>query len=208
LNLKVVSEVVDPTFRFMTVDWDGRIRMDPSSCYAMQRLIGLKDRFDVAFACDTAHDRHGIVTRSAGLMPPGHYLDVATFYMLQHRSDWNKANWGASLVRRDGSVWTTERDGIVPALLSAEITACTGRDPGEIHRELAREFGQPLYDCAQTQAAVEHLGILAQFTPKQVEDIFKIYAQGRSGAGHLRRILSKAQLIIDAALAASRSHGR
>jgi len=208
LNLKVVSEVVDPTFRFMTVDWDGRIRMDPSSCYAMQRLIGLKDRFDVAFACDTAHDRHGIVTRSAGLMPPGHYLDVATFYMLQHRSDWNKANWGASLVRRDGSVWTTERDGIVPALLSAEITACTGRDPGEIHRELAREFGQSLYDCAQTQAAVEHLGILAQFTPKQVEDIFKIYAQGRSGAGHLRRILSKAQLIIDAALAASRGHGR
>lgn len=202
LNLKIVSKVVDPTFRFMTVDWDGRIRMDPYSCYAMQRLIGMKDSFDVAFACDTAHDRHGIVTRSAGLMPPGHYLDVSTFYMLQHRSGWNKANWGASLVRRDGSVWSTETDGIVPARLSAEITACTGRDPGELHRELVRQFGEPLYDCAQTQAAVEHMGILAQFTPKQVADIFKIYAQGPSGAGHLRRTLSKAQLIIDAALAA------
>jgi phosphoglucomutase len=200
LNLKVVSEVVDPTFRFMTVDWDGKIRMDPSSRYAMQRLIGLKDRFDVAFACDTAHDRHGIVTRRAGLMPPGHYLDVATFYLLQHRSGWNKATLDASLVRRDGSVWSTERDGIVPALLSAEITACTGRDPGEIHQELLREFGEPAYDCAHTRTAGEQPGILAQFTPKQVDDIFKIYAQGVSGAGPLRRVLSKVQLIIDAAL--------
>jgi phosphoglucomutase len=200
LNLKVVSEVVDPTFRFMTVDWDGKIRMDPCSSYAMQRLIGLKDRFDVAFACDTAHDRHGIVTPTAGLMPAGHYLDVATFYLLQHRSGWNKAKLDASLVRRDGSVWSTERDGIVPALLSAEIIACTGRDPGEIHQELVREFGQPAYDCAQTDATGEHRGILAQFTPHQVDDIFKIYAQGLSGASQLRRVLTKAQLIIDAAL--------
>jgi phosphoglucomutase len=170
----------------MTVDWDGKIRMDPCSSYAMQRLIGLKDRFDVAFACDTAHDRHGIVTPTAGLMPAGHYLDVATFYLLQHRSGWNKAKLDASLVRRDGSVWSTERDGIVPALLSAEIIACTGR--------------QPAYDCAQTDATGEHRGILAQFTPHQVDDIFKIYAQGLSGASQLRRVLTKAQRIIDAAL--------
>ena len=91
LNLTVVNEVVDPTFRFMTVDWDGRIRMDPSSPYAMQRLIGLKDRFDIAFACDTDHDRHGIVTRSAGLLPPNHYLSVAIFYLFQHRPQWSTA---------------------------------------------------------------------------------------------------------------------
>jgi len=90
LNLTVVNESVDPTFRFMTVDWDGQIRMDPSSPYAMQRLIGLKDRFEIAFACDTDHDRHGIVTRSAGLLPPNHYLSVAIFYLFQHRPNWRK----------------------------------------------------------------------------------------------------------------------
>ncbi|MHB8167496.1 MAG: phosphohexomutase domain-containing protein, partial [Sulfuricella sp.] len=195
LNLTVVNEAVDPTFRFMTVDWDGQIRMDPSSSYAMQSLIGLKDRFDIAFACDTDHDRHGIVTRNAGLLPPNHYLAVAIFYLFQHRPKWSKDaavgktvvssqmidrvtaklgrklyevpvgfKWfvdglldgslgfggeesaGASFVRLDGSVWTTDKDGIVPALLSAEITARMGRDPGEIYRELAREFGEPVYD--------------------------------------------------------------
>ena len=190
LNLTVVNETVDPTFRFMTVDWDGRIRMDPSSPYAMQRLIGLKDRFDVAFACDTDHDRHGIVTRNAGLLPPNHYLSVAIFYLFQHRPQWSKSaavgktlvssrmidrvaaklgrrlyevpvgfKWfvdglldgslgfggeesaGASFLRMDGKVWTTDKDGIVAALLAAEITARMGRDPGEIYLELTREFG-------------------------------------------------------------------
>ena len=166
LNLTVVNEAIDPTFRFMTVDWDGQIRMDPSSPYAMQRLIGLKDRFEIAFACDTDHDRHGIVTKSAGLLPPNHYLAVAIFYLFQHRPKWRKEaavgktvvssqmidrvtaklgrklyevpvgfKWfvdgllagslgfggeesaGASFVRLDGSVWTTDKDGIVPALL-------------------------------------------------------------------------------------------
>ena len=164
LNLTLVNEVVDPTFRFMTVDWDGQIRMDPSSPYAMQSLIGLKDHFDIAFACDTDHDRHGIVTRKAGLLPPNHYLSVAINYLFQHRPKWNKQaavgktvvssqmidrvtarlgrklyetpvgfKWfaaglldgslgfggeesaGASFLRRDGSVWTTDKDGIVPA---------------------------------------------------------------------------------------------
>ncbi|MGB5079596.1 MAG: alpha-D-glucose phosphate-specific phosphoglucomutase, partial [Burkholderiales bacterium] len=183
LELSVVNEAVDPTFRFMTVDWDGRIRMDPSSPYAMQSLIGLKDRYDVAFACDTDHDRHGIVTRSAGLLPPNHYLAVAVHYLFQNRPKWDRQaavgktavssqmidrvaarlgrtlyevpvgfKWfvggllegslgfageesaGASFLRLDGSVWTTDKDGIVPALLSAEITARLGRDPGEIYR--------------------------------------------------------------------------
>jgi phosphoglucomutase len=184
LNLTVVNEAVDPTFRFMTVDWDGQIRMDPSSPYAMQRLIGLKDRFEIAFACDTDHDRHGIVTKSAGLLPPNHYLAVAILYLFQHRPKWRKEaavgktvvssqmidrvtaklgrklyevpvgfKWfvdglldgslsfggeesaGASFVRLDGSVWTTDKDGIVPALLAAEITARMDRDPGEIYRD-------------------------------------------------------------------------
>ena len=204
LNLTVVNEAVDPTFRFMTVDWDGQIRMDPSSPYAMQRLIGLKDRFDIAFACDTDHDRHGIVTRSAGLLPPNHYLSVAIFYLFQHRPKWRKEaavgktvvssqmidrvtaklgrklyevpvgfKWfvdglldgslgfggeesaGASFVRLDGSVWTTDKDGIVPALLAAEITARMGRDPGEIYRELTREFGEPVYDRVEAPATPE-----------------------------------------------------
>ena len=204
LNLTVVNEAVDPTFRFMTVDWDGQIRMDPSSPYAMQRLIGLKDRFDIAFACDTDHDRHGIVTRSAGLLPPNHYLAVAIFYLFQHRPNWSKEaavgktvvssqmidrvtaklgrklyevpvgfKWfvdglldgslgfggeesaGASFVRLDGSVWTTDKDGIVPALLAAEITARMGRDPGEIYRELTREFGEPVYDRVEAPATPE-----------------------------------------------------
>jgi phosphoglucomutase len=219
LNLTVVNPVVDPTFRFMTVDWDGKIRMDPSSPYAMEGLIGLKDRFDVAFACDTDHDRHGIVTRSAGLLPPNHYLSVAIFYLFQHRSKWSKTaavgktlvssqmidrvtaklgrklyevpvgfKWfveglldgslgfggeesaGASFSRLDGSVWTTDKDGIVPALLSAEITARMGRDPGEIYRELTREFGEPIYDRVEAPATSEQKRQLADLSPQQVKD--------------------------------------
>jgi len=217
LNLTVVNEVVDPTFRFMTVDWDGRIRMDPSSSYAMQSLIGLKDRFDIAFACDTDHDRHGIVTRNAGLLPPNHYLSAAIFYLFRHRPKWGKDaavgktvvssrmidrvaaklgrklyevpvgfKWfvdglldgslgfggeesaGASFIRVDGSVWTTDKDGIVPALLSAEITARLGRDPGEIYRELAREFGEPVYDRVEAPATPEQKQMLAQLSPQRI----------------------------------------
>jgi phosphoglucomutase len=216
LNLTVVNEAVDPTFRFMTVDWDGQIRMDPSSPYAMERLIGLKDQFEVAFACDTDHDRHGVVTRSAGLLPPNHYLSVAIFYLFQHRPKWRKEaavgktvvstqmidqvaaklgrklcevpvgfKWfvdglldgslgfggeesaGASFVRLDGSVWTTDKDGIIPALLAAEITARMGRDPGEIYRELAREFGEPVYDRVEAPATPDQKKLLAKLSPGQ-----------------------------------------
>jgi phosphoglucomutase len=218
LNLTVVNEAVDPTFRFMTVDWDGQIRMDPSSPYAMQRLIGMKDRFDLAFACDTDHDRHGIVTRSAGLLPPNHYLSVAIYYLFQHRPKWRKGaaigktvvssqmidrvteklgrklyevpvgfKWfvegllngslgfggeesaGASFVRRDGSVWTTDKDGIVPALLAAEITARMDRDPGEIYHELTREFGEQVYDRVEAPATPEQKELLAKLSPEQVK---------------------------------------
>jgi phosphoglucomutase len=217
LDLTVVNEAVDPTFRFMTVDWDGRIRMDPSSPYAMQSLIGLKDRFDIAFACDTDHDRHGIVTRNAGLLPPNHYLAVAIFYLFQHRPTWRKDaavgktvvssqmidrvaaklgrtlyevpvgfKWfvdglldgslgfggeesaGASFLRLDGSVWTTDKDGMVPALLAAEITARMGRDPGEIYRELTREFGEPAYDRVEAPASPQQKQQLAQLSPQQI----------------------------------------
>jgi len=201
----------------MTVDWDGRIRMDPSSPYAMQRLISLKDRFDIAFACDTDHDRHGVVTRSAGLLQPNHYLSVAIDYLFQHRPGWRQDaavgktlvssqmidrvtarlgrklyevpvgfKWfveglldgslgfggeesaGASFLRRDGTVWVTDKDGIVPALLSAEITARMGRDPGEIYRELAREFGEPVYDRIDAPATPEQKKALERLSPEQV----------------------------------------
>ena len=217
LNLKVVNQVVDPTFRFMTVDWDGQIRMDPSSPYAMQRLIGMKDRFDLAFACDTDHDRHGIVTRSAGLLPPNHYLSVAVFYLFQHRPKWHAGaavgktvvtsqmidriaghlrrkiyetpvgfKWfvdglldgslgfggeesaGASFVRLDGNVWTTDKDGIVPALLAAEITARIGHDPGEIYRELTSKFGEPCFDRVEAAATPEQKDLLRRLSPDQV----------------------------------------
>jgi len=217
LNLTVLNEVVDPTFRFMTVDWDGQIRMDPSSAYAMQSLIDLRNRFSIAFACDTDHDRHGIVTRSAGLLPPNHYLSVAILYLFQHRTKWSKDaavgktlvssqmidrvtaklgrklyevpvgfKWfvdglldgslgfggeesaGATFIRLDGSVWTTDKDGIVPALLSAEITARMGRDPGEIYRELIREFGEPVYDRVEAPATPEQKQMLAQPSPQQI----------------------------------------
>lgn len=217
LNLTVVNDTVDPTFRFMTVDWDGRIRMDPSSPYAMQGLIDLKDRFDIAFGCDTDHDRHGIITCNAGLLPPNHYLSVAISYLFQHRSKWNRAaavgktvvssqmidritaklgrqlyevpvgfKWfvgglqdgslgfggeesaGASFSRLDGSVWTTDKDGIVPALLSAEITARMGRDPGELYRELAREFGEPVYHRVEAPATTAQKQRLVQLSPQQI----------------------------------------
>jgi phosphoglucomutase len=218
LNLTVVNQAVDPTFRFMTVDWDGQIRMDPSSPYAMQGLIGLKDRFDISFACDTDHDRHGIVTRSAGLLPPNHYLSVAINYLFQHRPKWpGKAavgktlvssamidrvtaklgrklyevpvgfKWfvdglldgslgfggeesaGASFARPDGSVWTTDKDGIILALLAAEITARMGRDPGEIYSDLTREFGEPVYERIDAPATSQQKALLAKLSPQQVK---------------------------------------
>jgi len=217
LNLTVVSEKVDAQFASMTVDWDGRIRMDPSSAYAMQRLIGLKDAYDVAFACDTDHDRHGIVTRSSGLMPPNHYLSVLIDYLFQHRPQWSRHaaigktvvttamidrvakrlrrqlyevpagfKWfsaglydgslgfggeesaGASLLRRDGSVWTTDKDGLVPALLSAELTARQGRDPGELYAKLARELGEPISDRVEATATPEQKARLAKLSPDQL----------------------------------------
>ena len=214
LDLTVVDDTVDPTFRFMTVDWDGRIRMDPSSPYTMRRLIGLKDRFDVAFAYDTDHDRHGVVTRSAGLLPTNHYLSVCIDYLFANRPAWGKQaavgktvvtssmldrvaarrdrrvdevpvgfKWfvdglldgslafageesaGASFLRRDGTVWTTDKDGMIAALLAAEITARTGRHPGEIYQDLTRELGDPRFERIDAPATPEQLRILAALTP-------------------------------------------
>jgi phosphoglucomutase len=218
LHLAVVSEVVDPTFSFMSLDWDGRIRMDPSSVYAMQRLIGMKDLFDIAFGCDTDHDRHGIVTRSAGLLPANHYLSVAIDYLFRHRANWREAaavgktvvssamidrvsarlarklyevpvgfKWfvaglvdgalgfggeesaGASFQRIDGTVWTTDKDGIAAALLSAEITARSGRDPGELYRDLTRDLGEPAADRVEARATPEQKAVLAKLSPEEVK---------------------------------------
>jgi phosphoglucomutase len=293
LDLTVVNDAVDPTFRFMTLDWDGKIRMDPSSPYAMQRLIELKDRYDIAFACDTDHDRHGIVTASSGLMPPNHYLSTAIDYLFSHRSGWHAAaavgktvvssamidrvgrrlkrtvfevpvgfKWfvdglvdgklgfggeesaGASFSRIDGSVWTTDKDGIVPALLSAEITARTGRDPGEHYQALTQELGTSFadrIDAPATPAQKTKLGKLDRqqvnitelagepieqilteapgnnapiggvkvtsrsgwfaARPSGTENIYKIYAESFHDDAHLRRLISEAQTIVDAALA-------
>jgi phosphoglucomutase len=202
----------------MTVDWDGRIRMDPSSPYAMKRLIGLKDRFDIAFACDTDHDRHGIVTRSAGLLAPNHYLSAAVFYLFQHRPKWRRDaavgktvvssamidrvaaklgrklyevpvgfKWfvdglldgslgfggeesaGASFLRQNGTAWTTDKDGMTPALLAAEMTARTGRDPGEIYHDLTREFGEPVYERVEAPATREQKKTLERLSAQQVD---------------------------------------
>jgi phosphoglucomutase len=218
LDLTVVNQTVDPTFRFMTVDWDGQIRMDPSSPYAMQRLIGLKDQYTTAFACDTDHDRHGIVTRSAGLLPPNAYLAVAIHYLFQNRPKWpayaavgktlvssqlidrviaklgrklyevpvgfkwfvdglldgslgfgGEESAGASFGRLDGTVWTTDKDGIILALLAAEITARMGRDPGELYRELTQEFGEPVYERIDAPATPEQKALLAKLSPDQVK---------------------------------------
>ncbi|WP_204367432.1 MULTISPECIES: phosphoglucomutase (alpha-D-glucose-1,6-bisphosphate-dependent) [unclassified Mesorhizobium] len=217
LDLTIVNRQVDPTFRFMTVDWDGQIRMDPSSSYAMQGLISLKGQFDIAFACDTDHDRHGIVTRSAGLLPANHYLSVAIDYLFQHRPEWRKDaavgktvvssqmidrvsgrlkrrlyevpvgfKWfaeglqdgslgfcgeesaGATFTRRNGAVWTTDKDGIVPALLSAEITARMGRDPGEVYRDLTKELGAPVADRLQATATPAQKEKLSKLSPHEI----------------------------------------
>ncbi|WP_211440801.1 phosphoglucomutase (alpha-D-glucose-1,6-bisphosphate-dependent) [Collimonas humicola] len=234
LNLSVVSAEVDPAFRFMTADWDGRIRMDPSSSYAMQRLLAMKDRYDIAFACDTDHDRHGIVTRSAGLLPANHYLAAAIDYLFQHRSQWPQAagigktvvssqiidriaarlkrrlyevpagfKWfapglsdgslgfggeesaGAAFLRLDGSAWTTDKDGLAPALLAAEITARGGRDPGEAYRRLAGELGDPLATRVEASATPAQKKLLAALSPQQI--------QSTELAGEkIRSIISKA----------------
>jgi phosphoglucomutase len=217
LDLTVVSDVVDQTFRFMTLDWDGRIRMDPSSPYAMQRLLGMKDDFDVSFACDTDHDRHGIVSRSTGLIPPNHYLSVAIDHLFRQRPQWRAEagvgktvvsssmidrvsaslsrklhevpvgfKWfvdglgdgslgfageesaGATFLRRDGSAWTTDKDGIVSALLAAEITARAGRDPGELYADLTRRFGEPVYDRVEAPATPVQKRQLAVLSPEHV----------------------------------------
>jgi phosphoglucomutase len=219
IPLTVVSEVVDPTFRFMTVDWDGKIRMDCSSPYAMQRLIALKDQFDVAWACDTDHDRHGIVAKSVGLLNPNHYLAVAIEYLFTHRPEWPSAagvgktvvsssmidrvtaklgrrlqevpvgfKWfvdglvsgslgfggeesaGASFLRRSGKVWTTDKDGIIMGLLAAEMTAATGKDPGELYKDLTAEFGDPVYERIDAPATPEQKKVLASLSPKDVAE--------------------------------------
>jgi phosphoglucomutase len=218
LDLTVVNDTVDPQFAFMTVDWDGKIRMDPSSKYAMQRLIDLKDHYDVAFACDTDHDRHGIVTRSGGLMEPNHYLSVLIDYLFRHRPNWSKDaavgktvvttalidrvvkrlgrklyevpvgfKWfseglfdgslgfgceesaGASLLRLDGSVWTTDKDGLVPALLSAEITAREGKDPGKLYGQLTAELGTPFADRLEAAATPAQKAKLSKLSPEQLK---------------------------------------
>jgi phosphoglucomutase len=218
LNLSVVNEAIDPTFGFMTLDWDGQIRMDPSSPLAMQRLIGLKDGFDLAFACDPDADRHGIVTANGGLLPPNHYLAVAISYLFKNRPAWPQGaavgktvvssqmidrvaarlgrtlyevpvgfKWfvdglldgslgfageesaGASLARRDGTVWTTEKDGIVLSLLAAEVTARTGRDPGALYREMTRELGDPVYERVDAPATPAQKALLAGLTPQQIK---------------------------------------
>ena len=217
LDLTVVNDAVDPTFRFMTLDWDGKIRMDPSSSYAMQRLIGLKDKFDVAFACDTDHDRHGVVTASSGLMPPNHYLAVAIDYLFRNRTRWRadaaigktvvssamidrvgrrlgrtvyevpvgfkwfvaglvdgslgfggEESAGASFSRLDGSVWTTDKDGLVPALLSAEITARTGKDPGDAYRTMTQELGIVYSNRVDASANAEQKQRLGKLDAAQV----------------------------------------
>ena len=217
LDLTVVSETVDSRFAFMTLDWDGQIRMDPSSPYAMQRLINIKDRFQIAFACDTDHDRHGIVTPGTGLLPPNHYLSVAIDYLFRHRPQWDTQaavgktvvstrlidrvtaelgrklfevpvgfKWfssglldgslgfggeesaGATFLRRDGSVWTTDKDGIILALLSAEITARMGRDPGALYVELTKELGNPAADRVQVTASAKQKQQLAALSSRDI----------------------------------------
>jgi len=217
LNLTMVDGGVDPTFRFMSLDWDGRIRMDPSSTYAMQRLIGLKDRFEIGFGCDTDHDRHGIVTCGKGLMPPNHYLAVCVYYLFQHRPHWPSTaavgktlvssqmidrvaahlgrrlhevpvgfKWfvdglldgslgfageesaGASFERMDGSAWSTDKDGIIAALLAAEITARMNRDPAEIYTDLETRFGSPIYARIDAPATKAQKSALSKLTPEKV----------------------------------------
>src|SRR5499426_4057334 len=217
LNLEVVNHTVDPTFRFMTVDWDGQIRMDPSSPHAMARMVGLKDRFDIAFASDADADRHGIVSHNHGLLDPNHYLAVAISYLFANRPEWSPAvavgktvvsssmidrvvqsldrrlvevpvgfKWfvdglidgslgfggeessGATFLRRDGTVWTTDKDGLVPNLLAAEITARSGKDPGEHYQELTAEFGTPYYTRIDAPATPEQKTRLSKLSPEAI----------------------------------------
>jgi phosphoglucomutase len=216
LDLTVTNEVVDPTFGFMTLDWDGRIRMDPSSPYAMARLVALKDRFDVAFANDTDADRHGIVTGTAGLMNPNHFLSAAVAYLYRNR-DWKfdvavgktlvstsmidrvaaelprrlievpvgfkwfvaglgegslgfggEESAGASFLRRDGTVWTTDKDGLIACLLAAELTARRGHDPAIAYSELTARYGAPAYRRVDAPATREQKAVLAKLSPTQI----------------------------------------
>ncbi len=218
LNLTLVNKTIDADFRFMPVDWDGQIRMDPSSAYAMKNLLALKDKFDISMACDTDYDRHGIVTKSEGLLPPNHYLSTMIFYLFQHRPQWpSKAmvgktvvssnmidritkkagrnlyevpvgfKWfssglldgsigfcgeesaGASFLRMNGEVWTTDKDGMIAALLAAEITAKIKKDPGEIYKELSNELGQSFYDRTEAKASPEQKALLGKLSPEQVK---------------------------------------
>jgi phosphoglucomutase len=217
LHATVVSDIVDPTFAFMTVDWDGKIRMDCSSPYAMERLIGMREKFDVAFANDTDADRHGIVTRSNGLMNPNHYLAAAISYLFANRPGWRadaavgktivssgiidrvatklgrklvetpvgfkwfvdglsdgsfgfagEESAGASFLSRDGSAWTTDKDGLILGLLAAEITARTKRDPAQIFDGLTSELGVPFYQRIDAPASVEQKNLLKSLSPDQL----------------------------------------
>lgn len=229
-----VNDRVDPTFAFMTVDWDGRIRMDCSSPYAMKRLVGLRNDFDIAFANDTDADRHGIVTRSGGLMNPNHYLAAAISYLFRHRTDWPKKaavgktvvssaivdraaqkvgrnlfevpvgfKWfvdglldgslgfggeesaGASFLRRDGSVWTTDKDGLILGLLAAEMTAKTGKDPSQIHAALVKETGEFFYERIDAPASAAQKEILKKRSPSQ-------FSARRLAGDPIKTVLSQA----------------
>jgi phosphoglucomutase len=217
LQIDIVNDTVDPTFGFMTVDWDGRIRMDPSSPHAMAKLIGLRERFDLAFATDPDADRHGIVTRSAGLMNPNHYLAAAVSYLFEHRPSWRtdaavgktvvsssvidrvaakigrrlvevpvgfkwfvpglldgslgfggEESAGASLLRRDGTVWTTDKDGIVMDLLAVELTARLGQDPAQRYAALTQELGAPVYERIDAPATADEKAVLQKLSPRDV----------------------------------------
>ena len=217
LPLEVLNPYVDPTFRFMTLDWDSRIRMDCSSPFAMASMIANKDKFDVAWACDTDHDRHGIVTASTGLLNPNHYLAVCIQYLFTHRPQWSSAvgigktlvsssiidrvaaglsrpmlevpvgfKWfvdgliggqlgfvgeesaGATFLRRDGTVWTTDKDGLICGLLAAEMTARTGKDPGQLYNELTAKYGNPVYQRIDAAATKDEKAKLAKLSPSQV----------------------------------------
>jgi phosphoglucomutase len=219
IDLRVVNDVVDPTFRFMSLDWDGKIRMDPSSKYAMQRLLTLRDGYDIAFACDTDHDRHGIVTPGGGLLPPNHYLAVMIDYLFRHRPLWRadaavgktvvssaiidrvaarlerrlyevpvgfkwfaagllsgelgfggEESAGASFLAQDGGAWSTDKDGLAPALLSAEITARGGADPFEVYRTLTGSLGEPFADRIDARATPEQKRKLAKLDNSQVRN--------------------------------------